>query len=115
MRPKRQAAAAAAALVKAEAEQIAAEKAAEKARVIAARAKREADRLALAQGGGRVKREHAGAHYNQYHDEKKKKGKYKSKNKGNWHTNGDERMRRSVIEQIMQLLAQCKKSSNQKQ
>ena len=113
MRPKRQAAAAAAALVKAEAEQIAAEKAAEKARVIAARAKREADRLALAQGGGgRVKREHAGAQYNQYHDEKKKKGKYKSK-KGNWHTNGDERMRRSVIEQIMQLLAQCKKSSNQ--
>ena len=43
---------------------------------------------------------------------KKEKGR-KRKSRSNWHTSSDERMRRSVIEQIMQLLAQCKKSTNQ--
>ena len=37
----------------------------------------------------------------------------KKRGGNNWHTSSDERMRRSVIEQIMQLLAQCKKSTNQ--
>ena len=43
----------------------------------------------------------------------KKKSSKKKKGRGNWHSSSDERMRRSVIEQIMQLLAQCKKSTNQ--
>lgn len=144
MRPKRQAAAAAAALLKAEAGRIEAEKEAEreaeKARK-ATKAAKAAAEAAEAVAAAKVKKDAVansadtsntsstssasnGDNNNKNNNNnnkssnkdstpKYKKKKTGKKKRGQWHTSNDERMRRSVIEQIMQLLAQCKKSTNQ--